>query len=178
MNKNALPEYYKGIPEIDALTRNIYINYDVFNEILKHYQMEIIASTASNEGLKQFSIMLDTEFNKNKVLAKLSGAKTITKMQLANIIKSIFNIETKVTVNELFSDYVVLIGVHIKSNDLNAIERKVREELKLVIPSHLKLQLYLNVLLWRVYDLLNKSWREWDALNLTWKQFEEYNEGV
>ncbi|WP_156299018.1 hypothetical protein [Streptobacillus canis] len=173
-----LADYYKGIPEFDELEDKLLdIEKENFDNIEK-LKRELIIITSNEEGLDIWSKTLGTSKTKLDILTKLRGSKTITKLNLAYIIKDILNQDTLVEVTEQNEIYRVLIGVHDTNENLDGIQEKLREELKLIIPSHIELLIYFNSLIWVKYEAYNKNWDAWDGLNLSWNRFERYNESV
>lgn len=173
-----LPEYYNGIPEFDELEDKLLkIEKESFDN-LEHLKREVFIISSNEEGLDIWSKTLGTSKTKLDILTKLRGSKTITKLNLAYIVKDILNQDTLVEVTEQNEIYRVLIGVHDTNENLDGIQEKLRKELKLIIPSHIELLIYFNGLIWIKYDAYDKNWNEWDRLDLTWNEFERYNESV
>lgn len=170
-----LPKYYKGIEEFDYLQNNLILNEEYIRDSLKKLSNELFIVKSTDSGLKNWAITLNSSEDKIEILTKLNGSKTITKINLALIIKNILKQDIPVEVTEFNNQYRILIGVHNIKN-LEKTQELLKKELKNIIPSHLILELYFNSLIWEKFDEYNKIWRIWDSLNLSWSDFENYNE--
>lgn len=170
-----LPFYYNDIPEFDELQKNLGDNSDYFLELQERLSQELYVPTAKGEGLEIWSKILLSSKDTKDILTRLRGTRTITKLNLALIVKEILGSDTKVEVTEKNDLYRVYLGVHTELNR-NDLQEFLRGVLKLVIPSHIELFLYFNALLWLKFDNYDKTWDSWDRLDLTWERFEKYNE--
>lgn len=170
-----LPKYYNGIPEFDYLQNSLEINESSFLKMLQDLKKELFIIKAKNSGLKVWSNTLECSEDTTEILTKLRGSRSITKINLALIVKDILKQDTPVEVTEQNSLYRVLVGVHSVS-DVEIVQELLRKELKNIIPSHIDLFLYFNSLIWEKFDNYDKNWNSWDKLDLTWERFEKYNE--
>ncbi|CAM3413294.1 hypothetical protein [Pseudostreptobacillus hongkongensis] len=171
-----LPEYYKGVLEFDYLQNNLQLNENSFLGLINELRDELFIIKSKNSGLKIWSNTLECSEDTTEILTKLRGARTITKINLALIVKDILKQDTPVEVTEFNNQYKVFLGVHSVVNT-DRVQELLRKELKNIIPSHIELYIYFNVLIWEKFDNYNKNWDIWDNLNLTWEKFEKYNEG-
>lgn len=173
-----LPEYYKGIPEFDELEKRLLEVEEENYQNIDKLKRELFIITSNEEGLDVWGKTLGTSTSKLDILTKLRGSKTITKLNLAYIIKDLLNQDTLVEVTEQNEIYRVLIGIHDSNANLVEIQEKLKEELKLIIPSHIEMLIYFNDLIWVKFDAYDKTWDSWDNLALTWDNLERYNESV
>lgn len=174
----SLPEYYKTIPEFDELEKILLKIGDSNFDKIEYLKRELFIISSEHDGLEIWSKTLATSKTKVDILVKLRGANTITKLNLAYIIRDIIKQKTLVEVTEQNSNYRVLIGIHDINQNISEIQKRLKNELKHIIPSHIEILIYFNSLIWVKYESYNKTWDRWDELDLNWNELEKYNESL
>lgn len=173
-----LPEYYKGIPEIDILYNVIEDNDKYYNDLINLLKKELFILSAESSGVEMLSKTLLISNDKLDIITKLRGSNTITKLNLGLIVKELLKQETPIEVTEIYSDNIIYLGIHNNNENINKIIGFLKKELRNIIPAHLELSLYFNTLIWLKLDNYNKSWNAINRANLNWNNFEKYNEGI
>lgn len=171
-----LPYYYKGIDEIDLLMNIIDDNNKKLDDIVNYYINELFLYTSQAEGLDIMGLTMNEVANREKLLLKMQGAKTITKTNLSYMVKELLKQDTPVEVTEFNSQYIIYIGIFDINKNIDEVNEYLNKHLRYIIPAHLDFRIYYNNLIFIKFDNYDKTWKEWDNLDLTWARLEKYNE--
>lgn len=173
-----LPNYYRGIREVDGImdaqgaqVEDVRANLD---DVARQFHVDTatwgLARWERLVGLPESDGTLPDR--RSAVKSMLQGFGTLTLSKVEELCKVYVNGEVEVSVDgpsfTLTITFTGIVGIPANFSTLEAVLRDV-------MPAHMVLNVEFRYMTWRELDGFGYTWDELDALNLSWEEFSEHD---
>ena len=173
-----LPNYYRGIKEVDALLEANGANIVELRRVKDDVTDQLFVDTATwglttwerLVGLPEGNDLstIGVRARRAAIKSKLQGASVFTMAKVREVCALYASGAVEITMDgpthTLTIEFVDVLGI---PTNLETMQRVLEEQ----IPAHIRLVFEFRYMTWNDLDAFNRTWDAQDALNLDWENF-------